>query len=183
MPRIQAVTSETADQSQQQVLDTVKAKFGGVPNLLGTLAQSPAAANAYLSLSEALSKTALSAKEREQLALAVAGSNSCAYCAAAHTAIGAGLGLDKDEAQRNILGQASDARVQALVTIAQQIVAQRGFISNDSLDAARRAGISDAEVVEIVAVIALNILTNYVNHVAETDIDFPKVDVPELTTA
>lgn len=179
MPRIAPVTEQNANPDQKAVLSTVKAKFGGVPNLLATLTNAPAAANAYLALSGALADTSLSAKQREQIALAIAGANSCDYCAAAHTAIGAGVGLSKDAAAESLAGHAEDPKDAALLTLARQIVEQRGFLQDDQIEAARDAGISDPEILEVVALVALNILTNYTNHIAETEIDFPKVTLPE----
>ena len=45
-----------------------------------------------------------------------------------------------------------------------------------------QAGYSDAEITEIVSHVALNIFTNYFNHVARTEVDFPKVavELPEM---
>jgi len=179
MPRIAPLDEQNASADQKAVLNTVKAKFGGVPNLLATLANAPAAANAYLALADALAQTSLSAKQREQVALAIAGTNNCAYCAAAHTAIGAGVGLDKDTAAGNLAGHAEDPKDAALLTLANQIVKQRGFLEDNQIHAARDAGVSDPEILEVIALVALNTLTNYTNHIAQTEIDFPKVSLPE----
>jgi uncharacterized peroxidase-related enzyme len=179
MARIQPVNPDNATGKAKELLETVKKKMGGTPNILTTMARSPAALQGYLNLSGALAEGTLSAGLREQIALAVAGANSCGYCAAAHTAIGKGAGVDEDELAKSLDGEPSDAKAAAAVKFARTLVDKRGFASDEDLEALRNAGFDDGQVVEIVANVALNLYTNYFNHVAETDIDFPKVKVPQ----
>lgn len=178
MPRIQPVTSANAQPAAQALLDAVKSKIGMIPNIYATAAHSPAALKALLGMGETLGGGVLGAAVREQIALATAGINSCGYCASAHTAIGAGLKLETDEMARNLRGEASDPKVQAILTFARAIVEKRGF-AGDDLEAARSAGLSDEEIVETLGVVVQNIFTNYINHLAGTEIDFPVVEVPE----
>ena len=183
MPRINPVNAEQAPEKTQELLDAVKKKLGGTPNLLTTMAQSPAVLGSYLAFSDALSGASLSGKVREQIAMAVAGANGCEYCASAHTAIGKGLGVDGDELARNLDGEASDAKVGAALTFARTIVAKRGFVSDADVKGVRDAGYTEGEVTEIIAAVALNLFTNYFNHVAQTEVDFPRVEVGEPVTA
>lgn len=178
MPRIQPVTAETAPQDSKPLLENVKKSMGGVPNLLGTMAQSPAALQAYLSLSQALSGAKLSGAVREQIALAVAGTNGCEYCASAHTVLGRNAGVADDDLERALRAESGHAKTAAILSLSRRIVETRGFVSDDDLASARDAGVTDAEVAEIIATVALNVYTNYFNHVAETEIDFPKVALP-----
>lgn len=179
MPRINPVTSQNTPAQTQPILEAVKKKLGRVPNLLAAVGHSPAALKAYLDFNQAMSSASLPAAVREQLAVAIAGENSCAYCAAAHTAIGKSVGLDDRELALNLNGQASDEKIQAAVTFARTIVARRGWVADEDLAAVREAGYTDQQIVEIVATVAINTFTNYFNHIASTDIDFPKVLVPE----
>lgn len=178
MSRIKPLTVESANGKSRELLEGVKKSMGGVPNLLGTMAQSPAALQAYLSLSQALSGASLPAPVREQIALTVAGANGCEYCAAAHTFLARKAGVSDGDLQRALRAEASDAKTDAILTLARRIVDTRGFVDDGDIDAARRAGVTDGEIAEIVATVALNVYTNYFNHVAETEVDFPKVALP-----
>ena len=179
MPRIAPLTAETANPAQQELLDGVKKKIGMVPNLLGTMAHSPAVLKTYLALGDALGGASLSAGFREQIAVAVAGANQCGYCAAAHTAIGKGAGVSGDELAKNLKGEASDAKTQAALDFSRAVVAKRGFVEDSDFASVRDAGFNDGEILEIITVVVANILTNYLNHAIETEIDFPKVELDQ----
>lgn len=157
------------------VVATVKAKMGGIPNIFATMAQSPAVLEGFLAFGDALSKGRLNAAIREQIALTVAGENECDYCASAHTFIAKSAGVSAEEAARNLRGSATDPKTAAILKFARDVVVTRGIPGDDALDAIREAGVSDSEIVEILANVAINIFTNYFNHVAGTEIDFPSV--------
>jgi uncharacterized peroxidase-related enzyme len=175
MPRIPAVDPKTAEGDAKSLLDGVRAKLGAVPNIFATMAQAPSALEGFLALNAALAQGALPAPLREQIALAVAGSNGCDYCASAHTALGKGAGLGRDELARNLDGRSADPKVQPALDFARNVVAKHGHVSDDEVAALRAAGFGDREIVEIVAHVAANIFTNYFNIVAGTEIDFPVV--------
>ncbi len=175
MPRIQPVQSESANAQQSDILSIIKKKMGIVPNILATMVQSPAVANAYLGFNQALAGGTLSAKLREQIALAVGESNKCEYCLAAHTALGSKAGLSESEVDSARRGTSADAKIEAALAFANKLVEARGFVSDADVEAVRGIGYSDGEIAEIVANVSLNIFTNYFNHVAETEVDFPRV--------
>lgn len=183
MPRITPVNPDNATGQAKELLEVVKSKLGGTPNLLKTMAHSPAVLKSYLDYSGALNDATLSAAVREQIALAVANANKCGYCAAAHTVIGKGAGLTGDQAVAAQRGEAEDPKTQAIVTLALQINENRGWITNEQFKAATEAGVTQPEVLETVAVVTFNLLTNYLNHVIETEVDFPKVDLVETANA
>lgn len=175
MNRITQLDPAQATGKAKQLLDAVQSKLGIVPNLTRVLANSPAALEGYLNFSGALAGGTLNAKVREQIALAVAEGNLCGYCLSAHTFIGGKVGLtDKDIADARQTNAASD-KTDAILKLALSILVQRGEISDDALKAARNAGLTDGEIVETTANVALNIFTNYINHVARTVVDFPEV--------
>ena len=147
-----------------------------IPNITRAMANAPAVLDGYLALSGALSKGALSPKQREQIALTVGQANGCEYCLAAHSALGKMVGLTSEQILDSRRGTAVDPKSDALLRFARQVVEQQGRITDDDLNAARSAGLSDAVLAEAVANVALHIFTNYFNHVAETDIDFPSVE-------
>jgi uncharacterized peroxidase-related enzyme len=175
MTRIAALNPSDASANAQAMLAAVQKKLGIVPNLFKTFAHSPAVLGSYLAQSEALAGGVLPASLREQIALATAGVNQCDYCASAHTLLGKGAGVSAQEAALNLHGNATDSKVAAALSFANAIVDSRGRVSDVQLAAVRAAGYNDAEVVEIIAHVALNIFTNYFNHIAATEIDFPLV--------
>lgn len=175
MQRIEKLNSATAPQETKTILENVKAKLGGVPAILQTMANSPAALNGYLGIMGALSEGKLSAKLGEQIAVTIAGVNCCDYCASAHTAIGQKHGLTKDELSENLKGNSTDPKTKAALDFVRTIVAKRGLISEIDLQAIRRADYTEEEIVELIAHTAMNIFTNYFNHIAETEIDFPLI--------
>ena len=174
MPVINPVTPENAG-AAQDALNGLQQKLGTVPNIYATMAQAPAALNGFLAFSEALASGVISAAVREQIALTVAGRNSCDYCASAHTLLATLNGVAKDEAAQNLNGVATDAKTQAILTFAAAVVEQRGNLTESQIADLRNAGVSDQELVEIIAIVAANIFTNYFNHIAKTEIDFPVV--------
>lgn len=176
MSRIPQLHPESATGRAKELLDAVKGKLGLVPNMTRAMANSPAVLDGYLSLSGALSKGNLTAKQREQIALTVGQVNGCDYCLAAHSTIGKMVGLTAEQIMDSRRGTAVDPKAEALVVFARRVVDERGRVSDLDLANARAAGLDDAALAEVVANVALNLFTNYFNHVAETDIDFPKVE-------
>jgi len=177
MARIQPINRQTASAEVNTTLDAVKAKMGKVPNLVATFAQAPVALNAYLALSEVVSKGRLTAKQRESLALAIGQANSCQYCLSAHSLIARGAGLHSEAVKAARQANAEDALTDALLKLAVKIVNQRGVISDGDFTEAHLAGVDDGLILEVITSVALNTLTNYTNHIAQTDIDFPVVTV------
>ncbi|MSU59892.1 MAG: carboxymuconolactone decarboxylase family protein [Pedosphaera sp.] len=175
MNRITQLDPASATGKTKQLFDGVQAKLGIVPNLFRVFGNSPAALEGYLNFSGALAGGVLSAKVREQIALAVAEINDCTYCRSAHTYIGGKVGLTQREITDARQVSAADEHTAAILNLARSIVVQRGELSDSEFKAARAAKLTDAEIVETTANVALNILTNYVNHVAQTVVDFPEV--------
>ncbi len=177
MPRIAPIDTAHADASVKASLAAVKSKIGMVPNLFATFAQSPAVLNGYLAFNEALSHGVLTAQQREIIALAVGQANECHYCLSAHSLMGKGAGLSPDAIRQARAGGGSTAIDNAVAVFARRVVDLRGQVSDADIATARNAGLGNAQIIEVIAHVSLNVLTNYTNNVALTDIDFPKVDV------
>lgn len=175
MPRIQPIHPATADSVTATHLAAATRLFGGTPQLILTAAQSPSAVGAMVAMFEHTSKSSLGGKIGEQIALAVAEVNRCGYCLSAHTVIGKLHGLTATEMEAARRGASSDPKTSALLSLALNIVASRGHVSDAAIAAARLAGVTDAEIVEVVSHVALSVFTNYLNSVAQTRIDFPEV--------
>jgi uncharacterized peroxidase-related enzyme len=177
MTRIPTPASiESAPAASRPLLEGVKKQLGSVPNLFRVVANSPAALEGYLNLNSALTRGSLDGKTRERIALAVAEANDCGYCLSAHTYLGKNLAkLDDAEITANRNGFSNDPKAQAAVRFAVAIVKARGHVSDADIESVRAAGYDDAQIVEIVLHVTLNTLTNYINEVAGTVIDFPLV--------
>lgn len=170
-------TIDAAPTASQPLLEAVKKQIGSVPNLFRIVSTSPAALEGYLGLNGALAKGKLPAATRERIALAVAQINGCGYCLSAHTYLSKNVAkLDDVELAANRKGRSNDAKANAAVGFAAKIVQSRGAVAASDVEAVRAAGYSDEQIVEIIAHVALNTLTNYVNEVLATEIDFPVVD-------
>lgn len=175
MSRLAIPAREDAPAAAQPLLAAVEKQLGVVPNLFRLVATSPAALEGYLGLNAALGRT-LDVKTRERIAITVAQANGCDYCLSAHSYLGLNLAkIDDAEITLNRVGHSGDAKADAAIIFARQVLAARGKVSDADIAAVRLAGFSEAQVIEIVASVALNVLTNFINNVAETDIDFPVV--------
>lgn len=183
MSRINLIDPTQAQGKARKLLEAVDQQLGSIPNLFKGFANSPAVLESYLAQVKALSGGALSPGLREQIALTVAGENQCNYCASAHTYLGRKAGVAPDELAKNLLGRSDEVKTGAALVFARAIVESRGHIQDADLKAVREAGYSEAEITEIIAHVALNIFTNYFNHIAETEVDFPFVNAENTASA
>jgi uncharacterized peroxidase-related enzyme len=179
MTRINTPASiDATPAAARPLLESVRKQLGIVPNLFRVIANSPSALEGYLSLNGALSKGSLDAKTRERIALTVAEINGCAYCLSAHTYLGKNVAkLDDAELTANCSGASNDPKADAALHFAAKVVRERGHVGDGDVAAVKAAGFDDAQIIEIVLHVALNTLTNYVNEVAKTEIDFPVVSL------
>ncbi|WP_395701736.1 carboxymuconolactone decarboxylase family protein [Aquabacterium sp.] len=176
MSRLAIPTVEQAPQAAQPLLAAVQRQLGVVPNLMKLVSHTPAGLEGYLSLNGALAKGRLNAGLRERIALLVAEYNGCDYCLSVHSYLGKNLVKLADaeiDAARD--AHSADPRTDAALRFARRVTELRGRVSDADLQAVRAAGFDEAEVLEIVLNVSVNVLTNYVNNVAHTDIDFPAV--------
>lgn len=174
--RINIPTVEQSPEASKPLLAAVGKQLGMVPNLMKLVGNSPAALEGYLSLNGALAKASINTALREQIALAVAEFNGCEYCLSAHDYLGRNVAkLSDAEIDAAREGHAGDARADAALRFARRVLETRGMVSDQELAAVRAAGFDAGGVLEIVVTVALNVLTNYVNNVALTDVDFPRI--------
>jgi uncharacterized peroxidase-related enzyme len=179
MPRINAVETTQVDSDTQALFARLAQKLGRTPNLVRTMAVAPAVLDAYLAFGRSMSRSSLSPKLREQIGLTVSELNRCPYCLAAHASFGKAAGLGDEEIADSRKGLSPDQKTEAILQFARRVVTERGRVSDDDVQSVRAAGVSEAELAEIVAAVALNTFTNYFIHVADTDIDFPDVEPVE----
>lgn len=153
----------------------IRQKVGMVPNLYRTLGHAPSVLAGLLQLGQALDGGSLSGLLKEQIALRVAERNGCGYCASAHTAIGKSVGLTDAQTIEARQGKAESDHAQAVLRLVDAILEREGYITDSQLAAAREAGLSDAVVLEVFGEVIKNFFTNYVNHIAQTEVDFPEI--------
>ena len=175
MTRIASIDPATALGRTKELLDATQAQLGRIPNLYGSMAQSPAALDGYLAFRGALGKGVLSIPMRERIALLTAAINDCGYCVSAHSFRGAKVGLSADELSAAQKSQSEDPKSMAALQFVDVLLQQRGLVTDNDYAAVTSHGWSDEEIGEIVAHVALNVFSNYFNHVAAPVLDFPAV--------
>ncbi|KAB0679013.1 carboxymuconolactone decarboxylase family protein [Aureimonas leprariae] len=175
MTRINLVDPTHATGRTAEQLGEIKSAFGVVPNMFKAVANSPAALSSMWGAFGALGGGRLPPKLGEQIAVAIADRNDCHYCLAAHTALGRKAGATAQEMAEAQAGRSADPRTAAALAFATAVVDKRAGIEAADVEALRQAGFDDGEIVEIVAHVALNLFTNYVNVALDVPLDFQKV--------
>lgn len=177
MSRINLVTTEAANDEQASLYEAIKSEIGMVPNFLKVFANSPAALRAFLGLHGIASEGVLDPLTRERIALGLAEQNACEYCVSAHTAIGRKVGLSSAEIEANRAGSSEDAKAAIAVKFARSLAENNGEVTTSELLEVRNAGYDDAEIVEIITHVGMNVLTNILGKASRVEIDFPKVEL------
>ncbi len=177
-------TIDDAAEAARPLLNNVKASLGSVPNMFRLISNSPAGLEGYLGLNTALGKGDLDPAIRERIALALANVNGCDYCNAAHTYLGKNVAkLSDDEINLARQGRSGDAKADVAVAFARKVAVERANVSDADVKGVLEAGFTESELVEIVLHVALNTLTNYINEVFSTDVDFPAVPAAHRVAA
>ncbi len=177
MSRIAMVADGTATKEQKELFDAIHAQLGIVPNFLKVLANSPTALRGFLGLFGVAQGGSLDPMTRERIALALAQQNSCEYCLSVHTALGQQAGLSDAEISANRSGSSQDAKAAAAVRFARALVEHMGDVTTAEIAAVRDAGYTDADLVEIISHVGMNVLTNILGKASRVEIDFPKVSI------
>ena len=175
MNRVPLIDRTNTTAERKTLLDDIHAAFGATPNMFRAVANSPAALNSMWGAFGALGAGTLGAKLGEQIAVAVADRNACEYCLAAHSALGRKAGASAEEMTDAQTGHSADPKTQAALQFALKLVDARGQVTQADVQGLRDVGFSDEAVVEILAHVALNLFTNYVNVALAVPVDFPSV--------
>jgi uncharacterized peroxidase-related enzyme len=175
MNRLSQIDPVQATGKVKDLFGKVTRQLGVVPNLHRVIGNAPAALHGYVEFGRALAGGRLDAKVREQIALTVAESNGCGYCLSAHSYLGEKAGLDAAEIDAARCAMATVPGTDAILKLARAVVVNHGAISDADFEQARRSGLTDQEIVETIANVAINVFTNYINLVARTVVDFPGV--------
>lgn len=180
MTQFTLVNENTADETAKPILTQLKGKFGMLPNFFGVLGMDGVSLDAFLALQAKMGKSKFSKREQELLALAVANYNGCHYCVSAHTFTALKTGLTAEECVLAQQGQAEDPREQTIINLALAIVANKGQVDEMLVSTAKDAGFTDADIIEITLLTAINTFTNWLNNVVNPPIDFPEVDLVQV---
>lgn len=165
-------TRETAPEGSRPVLDGVAQKYGFVPNLFAKLAEAPAAAETYVALSDVFSRTSLTPVEQQVVLLAVSQLNACEYCMTAHTFAAERAQMPEQTLDALRRGEpVPDDKLEALRRFTEQVVQERGWVSEDTVEDLIAAGFTKQNVLEILIGVSMKTFSNYVNHIVQTPID------------
>ncbi|CAH0347861.1 carboxymuconolactone decarboxylase family protein [Aquabacterium sp. CECT 9606] len=183
MSRVTLLQATQAPAASQAILGQIQQAFGATPNMFKAVANSPVALQSMWAAFGALSKGSLGSTLGEQIAVTIANRNQCEYCLAAHTALGQKAGVSAAEMAAAQLGQSTDPRTAAALRFALKVVSQRGQITDGDVASLHEVGFGDEQVVEILAHVALNLFTNYINVALNVPVDFPKVALHDGNSA
>lgn len=180
MQRLKQVENENANGRTAALLARVEDTFGMVPNTARVMANSPHVLESFLAFSDSMSGSSIGDKLHNQLKLATSESNSCDYCTSILCAIGPTAGLTADDILDGRRGNSEDERADAALKFGRAVLSESGKVSDEAVRAIRDAGFHDGEIVEIVASVVLGCFTNFLNNVADTEIDVPRAEGLEI---
>lgn len=176
MPRVPVHDLDSAPSASQDLLKGLKEKHGKVLNIHGEMAHAPAVIDLYVSAENTISeKTSLDQATRKAIHLAVSAVNGCGYCQSAYTVGCERAGFDEDQTVAIREGREGefDEELSALLDVAREIAANKGYVEDDTWQTAIDAGWSDVQILEAFADTIRAIVTNYFNHLTGTEIDLP----------
>ncbi len=182
MQRVHSVNPQVAQGRTKELLDTVQQAFGMIPNTAKVMANSPAVLDSFLAFSTAMGKVQIGEKLHNQVKLNTSETNSCDYCTSILCAIAPSAGLSADDILAGRTGKSENHRTDAALKFADAVLENRGKVTDQQLGAVRQAGFGDTEIVEIVASVVLGCFTNFLNNVADTELDIPQVEPVEACT-
>ncbi|WP_221031224.1 carboxymuconolactone decarboxylase family protein [Actomonas aquatica] len=162
-----------APAASRDAIAAVQKAFGFVPNLIGAIANVPAGLHAYLAASSAFEKTSFSPAEQQLILIAISSVNDCGYCVAAHSLVAKAM-VKVDPAIVAAVRAGNpvpDAKLDALINLTREIVANRGYISPEKLNAFIAAGYTREQAVEILLGVVQKIISNYFIHLSPVALD------------
>ncbi len=163
---------DTAPERSGLGLRSTEKSLGFIPNMMGVLAESPAALDAYLAVQGAFATSSFSAAEQQFLTLVVSVTNGCTYCVPVYSALAAKAGVSQEiiDAVRDG-GVIADERLSALSDFAVAVVEKRGWVGKDELETFLDAGFTKAQVLNVIVAAAFKLISNYTNHIADIPLD------------
>ncbi len=174
MKVLKAISSEHASVQTNEMFTAIKQNVGRVPNLYAAIGNSSNLLSGFLQFGEILSKGVFSKCEQEAIALAVSQSNGCSYCISAHTALAKMAGFTEEQTLELREGTSKNIKLNAITNLALEITENKGKASATAIENFFNAGYSEAAFAELIGLVSLRILTNYIYTNGDFEIDFPK---------
>ena len=165
-------TIDTAPESSAKLLEAAKSKYGFVPNLLATMAESPALLEAYMTLAGIMGKSDLSDTEQQIIMMTNNRLNGCGYCMAAHSTLSEMSGIDTSiiNALRDNT-PIDDKKLEALRQFSIVVNETRGYPTDAQVSAFIEAGYTKQTILEVILATSFKVMSNYTNHIANTEVD------------
>jgi len=182
MQRLNSVNPELAQGRTKELLNTVEQTFGTIPNTAKVMANSPAVLESFLSFATAMREAKIGEKLHNQVKLNTSETNSCDYCTSILCSVAPSAGLSADDILAGRTGNSKDQRTETALKFAEAVLENRGRVNDDQLADARKAGFDDAEIIEIVTSVVLGCFTNFLNNVADTELDIPQAEPVAAST-
>ena len=174
MKTLKPLKLEEANENSQAIFTAIKSKIGMLPNLYAAMGTSDKLLSGFLAFQETIKSGEFTSKEYEAIALSTSQVNGCNYCLSTHTAIGKMNGFTEEETLELRTNTIADTKLNALVSLTSEFVNSKGYPSEESVQNFFEAGYNKAAFAELIAIIALTTITNYVNHNGGFEIDFPQ---------
>ena len=172
MPNFKIHSIAQSSGARKKALEAVNRRYGSLPNVIGGMAESPAALNGYIGLIDAMRQTSFSNTELHVIWFTINVAHSCHYCMSAHSQWAEREGVSQDVIETARTGSSyKDERLEALRTFTQIMVEERGWAGEKAIDAFLMAGFTRENIFEIIAAIAYKVMTNYTNHIVEPELD------------
>ncbi|WP_336367738.1 carboxymuconolactone decarboxylase family protein [Marinobacter sp. C2H3] len=148
--------------------------MGMVPGLHRVMAESPQVLQAYQTLHKLVLESSFDNDEKTVVWQTINVENACHYCVPAHTGIAKMMKVSDDiiDALRNETALPNE-RLEALRTFTLAVMHKRGNVSEEELTAFFDAGFDKRQVLEVIMVLSQKVMSNYINHIAETPVDEP----------
>ena len=165
-------TIETAPKDAKPILEAAEKAFGMTPNLLRKMAEAPALLEGYWQLKDIFDKSSLSPIEQQIVLITASASNSCTYCVGVHSVLADMVKVPSEATEALLNGQPiPDVRLEALRQFTQSMVENRGWVPEAEVQAFLDAGFTRAQILEVVLGVGFKTLSNYTNHLVESELD------------
>ncbi|MBN3788001.1 carboxymuconolactone decarboxylase family protein [Burkholderia sp. Ac-20353] len=173
MSRLPLPTVENAPAASQPFLEKSLRANGFLPNLVRSLANAPVALETYLTVAEINSRAGLTFAEREAVQITAAAVHGCGFCVAGHTAAALKkANIDRDDVDALRHGAPPpDTRLAAVAEFTRAVIATRGAVTDDALDAFIAAGFNEANALEVVLGVSLATLCNFANNLSRNELN------------
>ncbi|MBL4834226.1 MAG: carboxymuconolactone decarboxylase family protein [Pseudomonas sp.] len=164
----------SAPEGSKPLLASSAKAFGMIPGLHAVMAEAPAVLEGYQQLHRLVMESSFDNEEKTVLWQSINVEHACHYCVPAHTGIAKSMKVSDEviDALRNER-PLPNRRLEALRTFVLQVVRKRGEVSEQELKAFYEAGYGRQQVLEVVLGVSQKVMSNYINHIAQTPIDEP----------